>query len=76
MKLFEKFPRPWNIAQDERLDPDKYAGGYDVTDATGKTVMCGGTYTGDGDDEFNLNRLQVAELVEIVNNLSIPAPVR
>lgn len=38
-----------------------------MLDVNGKTVIDGGTYTGDGDSEFNLNRLQVAQLVAIVN---------
>ena len=67
MKLFERYPRPWSIKQDETVDPEKFAGGYEVYCAEGKAVMLGGTYTGDGDEEFNLNRLQVAELVAIVN---------
>ena len=68
MKLFEQFPRPWRIAQDEKVDPERYIGGFDVFDANGKTVIAGGTYTVDGDAEFNLNRLQVAELVALVNS--------
>ena len=68
MKLFEEFPRPWRIEQDETLDPEKYGGGFTVFCACGKTVISGGTYTGDGDEEFNLNRLQVEELVRLVND--------
>lgn len=67
MTLFEEFPRPWKIIQDESVDPDKFIGGFRVLDVNGKTVIDGGTYTGDGDSEFNLNRLQVAQLVAIVN---------
>lgn len=67
MRLFDQYPRPWRIVQDESIDPDKYASGYEVFDANGKTVMYGGTFTGDGDAIFDLDRWQVAELVEIVN---------
>ena len=74
--MFEQFPRPWTCEIDKSLDYTqlqigrKLAGGYTVTDANGKVVMFGGTYTGDGDAEFNLNRHQVKELVDIVNNAS------
>lgn len=68
MKLFEKFPRPWKCIQDESVDPQKYAGGFLVLDAHGETVISGMDRTShDGQDEFNLNRLQVAELVELMN---------
>ena len=67
MKLFEQFPKPWTIKQDESVDATRYAGGFEVFDANGKTVINGGTYSGDGDAEFNLDRLQAAELVELVN---------
>ena len=76
MGLFKQFPRPWTCEIDESLDQleaetkRKFSGGYTVTDANGKVVMFGGTYTGDGDAEFNLNRHQVKELVDIVNNAS------
>jgi hypothetical protein len=67
MKLFERYPRPWRIEQDETIDPNIYQGGFTVFDASGQIVIFGGTYTGDGDAEFNLNRTQVAELVALVN---------
>jgi hypothetical protein len=67
MKLFEQYPRPWRIVQDESVDPEVNLGGFEVLDATCATVIYGGTYTGDGDAEFNLNRLQVSELVDLVN---------
>ena len=67
MKLFDQYPRPWRIEQDESVDPERYLGGFTVFDARGDAVIVGGTYTGDGDAEFNLDRLQVAELVAIVN---------
>jgi hypothetical protein len=67
MNLFEKYPKPWRIVQDESVDPSLYLGGYEVYAANGETVMLGGTYSGDGDAEFNLNRLQVAELVALIN---------
>lgn len=67
MKLFEQFPPPWRIEQDETVDPSVHSGGFEVFDANGETVIFGGTYSGDGDEAFNLNRLQVAELVELVN---------
>ncbi len=66
-KLLEAYPRPWRIVQDESVDPAKYRGGFDVFDANGVVIIRGGTYSGDGDEEFNLNRVQAAELVEIVN---------
>lgn len=68
MTLFEEFPRPWTVIQDESVDPNKYGGGFTVFAANGKTVIDGGTFRGDGDSEFNLHRLQVAELVAIVND--------
>jgi len=67
MKLFEKFPRPWRIEQDESVDPDLCLGGFTIFSADGQIVINGGTYTGDGDAEFNLNRLQATELVVLVN---------
>lgn len=68
MRLFDKFPRPWRIEQDETVDPDKYLGGFTVFCANGEVVINGGTYTGDGDEEFNLDRIQVEELVRLVND--------
>lgn len=68
MKLFDEFPRPWRIEQDETVDPDKYRGGFTVFCSNGEIVINGGTYTGDGDEQFNLNRLQVEELVRLVND--------
>lgn len=68
MNLFEQFPRPWRIEQDTSVDPEIYAGGFEVFDANGKTVIFGGTFTGDGDEQFNLNRLQVQELVNKINS--------
>lgn len=67
MKLLEQYPRPWRAVQDETVDPDRYGGGYEVYAANGAVVILGGTFSGDGDAEFNLNRLQVEELVAIVN---------
>lgn len=67
MKLFEEYPRPWRIEQDESRDPEKFSGGFEVFDANGKSIIFGGTFTGDGDEYWNFNRLQVAELVELVN---------
>lgn len=68
MKLLDKFPRPWRIEQDETVDPKKYSGGFTVYCGNGEVVINGGTYTGDGDAEFNLNRIQVGELVRLVND--------
>jgi len=68
MTLFDQYPRPWSVAQDDSVDPAKYLGGFTVFDSTGQVVIEGGTFTGDGDAEFNLNRLQAAELVEVVNS--------
>lgn len=67
MRLFEKFPRPWRIEHNYAVDAEMFAGGFTVFDACGETIIFGGTYTGDGDQEFNLNRLQVEELVNLVN---------
>ena len=66
-RLFDNFPLPWTIKQSEWVNPDKHLGGFEVFDATGAVVIRGGSYTGDSDAEFNLDRLQVAELVAIVN---------
>jgi hypothetical protein len=74
MRLFAKFPRPWSIAQDEAVDAGRYIGGFVVSDANGKTVIDGGTYTGDGDAEFNLDRLMAAELVAMVNEYGASGP--
>ena len=67
MLLFVMYPRPWRIEQDESIDPTKYSGVFTVYASNGLTVINGGTYTGDGDTEVNLDRLQAEELVEIVN---------
>jgi hypothetical protein len=67
MNLFDEHPRPWRIEQDETVDPNRFLGGYSVFDANGVEFMYGGTYTGDGDAFFMLNRTQVAELVALVN---------
>jgi len=68
MKLFERYPRPWRMEQDETIDAERYAVGFTVFDANSQVVIFGGTYTGDGDQEFNLDRSQVAELVALVNS--------
>jgi len=67
MTLFEKFPLPWRIVQDETVDPSMCGGGYEIFAANGDCVMNGGTYSGDGDLELNMNRLQAAQLVDAVN---------
>ena len=68
MRLFDRYPRPWRIEQDDKIDPERYAGGFTVFDCTGQVVIFGGTFSGDGDEEFNLNRTQVSELVALVND--------
>lgn len=73
-RTFAKYPPPWRYVGDESVDPDKYAGGFDVYDAEGKAVIRGGTYSGDGDAEFNLDRLQALELVELVNGQAHACP--
>jgi hypothetical protein len=71
MRLFEKFPRPWTCQQDESVDAERFGGGFAVFDATGKAVFTGmDRVSHDGEDEFNMNRLQVAELVKLVNEAS------
>lgn len=65
--LFDRHPLPWKILHGKTADPEKYDGGFDVYASDGGVVIAGGTYTGDGDTEVNLNRRQAAELVEIVN---------
>ena len=65
--LFDRYPRPWTIVNDESVDAKLYRGGFQVFDALGETIIYGGTFTGDGDAEFNLNRLEVDELVKLVN---------
>ena len=67
MKLLDEYPRPWRIEQDESIDPERYAGGFAVFDCNNKLIIFGGTSSCDGDDEFNLDRKQVAELVALVN---------
>lgn len=72
-RLLMMYPLPWVIEQNERVNPDNCAGGFTIASADGKVIMDGGTYTGDGDIELNLDRLQAAELVELVNSLASPS---
>jgi hypothetical protein len=65
MSLFEEYQLPWKI---ENIRPKwRGAGGYIIRDANGKTVIHGGTYTGDGDLECNFTYLQAKELVDLIN---------
>ncbi len=75
MELLEKFPLPWTCETDERISAIetevgvRFAGGYTVKDANGKIVMDGGSYSGSVAAQFNPNRHQVKELVEILNKV-------
>jgi hypothetical protein len=66
--MLAEFPAPWTIDQDESVNPSMFGGGFTVYSSNGLTVFYGGSFSGDGDAEFNLNRLQVEELVKLVNS--------
>ena len=75
-RLLMMYPLPWVIEQNERVNPDNCVGGFTINSSDGKVIMDGGSYTGDGDIELNLDRLQANELVELVNSLASPSGER
>jgi hypothetical protein len=62
MRLFDRHPRPWRICEDVSV-----TGTFTVLNNNNETVIFSGTYSGDGNEEFNLDGPQVAELVALVN---------
>lgn len=58
--ITDEYPLPWVVRHFKKY-------GYEVADANGETVIFSGTYRGDGDEEFNLNRQQVEQLVNLIN---------
>ena len=80
MKMFGIFPRPWVHYSSapfhqlrDRSRNGRWMKTYDprqwvVLAENGEVVMCGGTYSGDGDEENNLYDEHIPELVEIVNS--------
>lgn len=65
--LKERHPTPWRFEYDKTVDSDKFDGSFTIYNADGEIVMNGGTYTGDGDQELNLNIEQAKELFIIMD---------
>ena len=64
----KEYPFPWRVENINGTDYLKHIGGFKVVASNDETVFHGGTYTGDGDMEINLDGHQMTEMVNTLND--------